>query len=100
MAKKFQKSKDPKVQAAASSKTRRYLFDIMWRAHEVLGETLTRPDIEKLDDENLTVIGMVLDRMHWRIRELIGVKDPRKVTKKKPAAAKKKTPRPKARRKG
>ena len=100
MAKKFPKSKDPKVQAAASSKTRRYLFDIVWRAHELLGETLTRPEIEKLDDDNLVTIGMVLDGMHWKIREIIGVKDQLKVIKKKPAAAKKKTPRPKARRKG
>lgn len=100
MAKKFPKSKDPQIKSIVSKKMRYYLFSITRSAHERLGKTLARPEIEKLNNNDLVAISATLARMDWTIQDRISDSRPSKVTKKKLAAAKKKTPRPKARRKG
>lgn len=75
-----------KVTVIANKKTRTYLFEMIWSALEKLNNDLTSADAEKLTTEELKLLCDILMPLSATIAGVRG----------KP----KKTPRPKARRKG
>jgi hypothetical protein len=91
MAKKFPKSANPKVKATASAKTRRHLFEVIHRSIEQLDDRCSSADVEKVPTEVLMLIAAVSGLWSDHVKTLIDIAA---------AEAEKKTPRPKARRKG
>jgi hypothetical protein len=85
LAKKFPKT-NKKITDAANKKTRTYLFEMVWAAIEKLDKDLTSAEADRLTNEELKILCQILAPLSSVVGRIHD----------KP----KKTPRPRARRKG
>ena len=98
MAKKFPKTTSPQQKKRIEAKTRKFLFNMIFDALDALHDRMASAEIERVPNNVLGPFAATLCVLTARIKEIIEECN----TEAKPAALKrkKKTPRPKARRKG